>query len=88
MLSKEKKVKPTSKSGNDAKPIVIRRLRWIDAEKDRPKDGDKIITTSAVGLFWGIFHSKRSGVVSVEGKSFDEIWWEDIYEWIYYPDEA
>jgi hypothetical protein len=82
------KVQPPKSSRNSGKTDVIRRLRWIDAEKDRPKDGDKIITTSAVGLFWGIFKSLRSGVVLVEGKSFDEIWWEDVHEWIYYPDEC
>lgn len=29
MLNKEKNVQPTSKSGNDAKPIVIRRSEFV-----------------------------------------------------------
>lgn len=63
------------------------RQKWYNPERERPKDGSKIITESSVGLFWGIFYSYRMGTVYVEGKDSDAINWEDIYSWIYYPDE-
>jgi hypothetical protein len=62
-------------------------MKWINPEIKRPKDGQKIITESSVGLFWGIFNSIRDGVVYVESNKDDEIWWQDIYQWIPYPKE-
>lgn len=60
--------------------------KWINPEKDRPKPQDKIIFTDEIGLFWGYYEATGSGIVTVEGKKKDRINWEDIYEWIPYPE--
>ncbi len=62
-------------------------IKWIDPEKGRPKPQDKIIFNDAVGLFWGYYETTKGGAVRVEGDSRDIIWWEDIDEWIPYPED-
>jgi len=63
-------------------------LRWFDAEQHKPLAGQEIIFIDAVGMYKGIFHFIRAGVVYVEGKEADTIEWEDIYQWIVFPDEC
>jgi hypothetical protein len=61
--------------------------KWINPERQRPKDGQKIIFENAIGLFWGIFCTTGSGIVYVANKLHDSVDWEDIYCWIPYPKE-
>lgn len=68
--------------------IEGKEVRWIDAETQKPKSGDKIIFECAIGLYWGIFEStKNKGCVAVEGKQSDKPEWNEIYRWILYPAE-
>lgn len=82
-------VENINKTQNKAlnKTDVISRLTWIDAEKIKPLAGQEIIFIDAVGLFKGKFNAIRSGVVFVDGNNKDVIEWDDIYQWILYPDE-
>lgn len=77
------------KTANRIKPVVKSRLRWLDAEKERPKAKQEIIFIDAVGMYKGIFSTMKSGQVIVAGggKGNDIIDWEDIYQWIEYPEE-
>lgn len=60
---------------------------WLDPEKERPKAGSEIIFIDAVGMYRGVYHVTRSGVVHVHGNKSDCIEWENIYQWIPYPKE-
>lgn len=79
----------TKQKANGIKPDVKSRLRWLDAEKERPKAKQEIIFIDAVGMYRGAFSTMKSGqvIVAGSGKGNDIIDWEDIYQWIEYPEE-
>lgn len=65
-------------------------LKWINAEKDRPKDKQQIIVEGNLGLYWGIYETWRDGTVCIEGKygrNADLVNWEDVFRWIPYPED-
>lgn len=64
----------------------MRILKWNNPE-DRPKSGQKIIFNDAVGLGWGVFQTLGSGVIYIENKRNDKIMFNDVYEWIDYPED-
>jgi hypothetical protein len=61
--------------------------KWINPERQRPKDGQRIIFEDENGMFMGSFHTLRSGVVYVNQNSEDIVEWEMVYSWIPYPNE-
>lgn len=65
---------------------MIETTRWIDPEKERPEDGQRIIFEDTIGLFWGTYITQKDGV---EGDSKKGIaYWEVVLNWIPYPNEA
>ncbi len=60
----------------------MKATNWIDSEKTKPNNGDKIIVQCAVGLYWGIY---MNDFVLIENKKTDLVKWDDIDEWIIYP---
>lgn len=58
---------------------------WLNPEKVRPKHGNEIICTSAVGMFRGTFETTRDGLVKINGNKRDIVYWDDIFEWLPYP---
>lgn len=69
-----------------AKNKPKKRLKWYNAEHDKPIAGQEIIFIDNVGMCKGIYHAIRDGVVYVEGKESDTIEWQDIFQWIEYPE--
>jgi hypothetical protein len=62
------------------------RLKWYNSEQDKPIAGQEIIFIDNVGMYKGTYHAIRDGVVYVENKASDTIEWEDIFQWIEYPE--
>ncbi len=58
---------------------------WIDSEKQKPIDGQKIIVECLAGLYWGKYFNKKEGMVLIEGKSTDIAMWGEVFRWIIYP---
>jgi len=67
--------------------VEANKTTWNDPEKQRPYAGATIIFIDSVGLFKGDFHPIKNGVVWIEGKKSDTIQWDDVFQWIYYPEE-
>ncbi|TVZ55613.1 hypothetical protein OD91_0868 [Lutibacter sp. Hel_I_33_5] len=65
---------------------VTRTLQWIDAETERPSEKQAIIFIDNVGMFKGVFRTTKNGQVIVDGNSKDIIDWEDVHEWVNYPE--
>ena len=63
----------------------IAEITWLNPEEKRPKHGDEIICTNYLGVWRGIFETTRDGLVKIEGKATDIIYWEDVYGWLPYP---
>lgn len=64
------------------------KLKWIDAEIERPIDNQEIIFIDYVGMFKGTYKNLVNGQVRVENKQSDTIDWTDINQWIPYPEEC
>lgn len=64
------------------------KIKWLDAEQDRPKVGSEIIFIDSVGMHKGTFLALNDGVVYVDGKQSDSVSWSNIYQWIEYPEQC
>jgi hypothetical protein len=82
----KQKVILSKQKANGIKPDVKSRLRWLDAEKERPKAKQEIIFIDAVGMYKGRYSTIGNGQVRVDDGT-DIIYWDNIYQWIEYPEE-